>query len=141
MSLKGFAQIFFIFQFQVLFLLSGCGDIPKETHGITKNQRPESIPLEATEPHTPQNASQDDHSSTDIDWGMETDLDEMISMAKNGRIVDIEWHVLPNILRARTGDGGIFHLKNENKGVDLRNTLIKSGVKIGKEGVLFSHVF
>jgi hypothetical protein len=80
-------------------------------------------------------------SSDEVDWGREIDLDEMIAMARGARIREIQWHVLPNILRAQTSDGEIFHLRNENKGVDLRNTLINAGVKVGKGGVLFRHVF
>ena len=62
-------------------------------------------------------------------------------MAKKGQIVEIQWHVMPNILRAQATDGEIYHLRNENKGVDLRNTLIKEGVTIGKGGILFRHLF
>jgi hypothetical protein len=77
----------------------------------------------------------------EIEWGAEVLLDEMIEMAQEGRITEIQWHVLPNILRAQASDGSIYHLRNENKGVDLRNTLIESGVEIGKNGVEFKHVF
>jgi hypothetical protein len=62
-------------------------------------------------------------------------------MAKSGRIQEIQWHVMPNVLRVLTLDGRIFHLKNENKGVDLRNMLIDAGVRIGKGGISFRHVF
>jgi hypothetical protein len=80
-------------------------------------------------------------SQPDPDWGREVSLDEMVAMAKSGQIVEIQWHVMPNVLRAQASDGKIYHLKNENKGVDLRNILIKSGVKIGKGGILFRNVF
>jgi len=79
--------------------------------------------------------------SEEIDWGREVRLDEMIAMAQSGQILEIQWHVMPNILRAQAADGGIFHLRNENKGVDLRNALIEAGVRIGKDGVQFRHVF
>ena len=79
--------------------------------------------------------------SEEIDWGREVSLDEMISIAQNGRIQEIQWHMMPNILRAQASDGGIYHLRNENKGVDLRNTLTEAGVRLGKDGVLFRHVF
>jgi len=77
----------------------------------------------------------------EIDWGKEISLAEMIAKAKSGEIREIEWHVMPNVLRARTADNRIFHLKNENKGVDLRNKLMEAGVPIGRGGVLFRHVF
>lgn len=82
-----------------------------------------------------------DNSLVEVAWGREVNLDEMMAMAKKGRIVEIQWHIMPNILRAQASDGGIFHLRNENKGVDLRNTLINAGIKVGKGGVLFRHVF
>ena len=77
----------------------------------------------------------------EIDWGEEVDLEEMIAMAKDNRIEEIQWHVMPNILRARTEDGTVYHLRNENKGVDLRSKLIEAGVEVGKNGVQFRHVF
>jgi hypothetical protein len=82
-----------------------------------------------------------DSGEMEIDWGAEVTLDEMISMAKDGRVVEIQWHVMPNILRATTADGAIYHLRNENKGVDLRSRLIDEGVKIGEGGVQFHHFF
>jgi len=75
------------------------------------------------------------------DWGVEITLDEIVAMAKGGRIQEIQWHVMPNVLRVLTPEGEIFHLKNENKGVDLRNMLMDAGVRIGKEGIRFRHVF
>jgi hypothetical protein len=80
-------------------------------------------------------------SGEEIDWGQEIDLAEMIAKAKSGEIREIQWHVMPNVLRAQAFNNRIFHLKNENKGVDLRNTLIGAGVKVGRGGVTFRHVF
>ena len=97
---------------------------------------PEAVPKDPPEEESPQQESPDD-----IEWGREISLDEMIAMAKSGSIREIQWHILPNILRADTVDGRIFHLRNENKGVDLRNTLIDAGVRIGKDGIIFRHVF
>ena len=77
----------------------------------------------------------------EIDWGAEVGLDEMIAMAKEGRIAEIEWHVMPNVLRAKAVDGTVYSLRNENKGVDLRSKLIEAGVRIGEGGVEFRHVF
>jgi len=105
--------------FQAMLLSAGCGNQPADS----------SPPAAKNE------------SSQDPDWGCEINVDEMITMAKKGRIVEIQWHVMPNVLRAQASDGNIYHLRNENKGVDLRNTLINAGVKIGKGGVLFRHVF
>lgn len=82
-----------------------------------------------------------DASESGIDWGREVSLDEMIAMAKEGRLLEIQWHVMPNILRARASDGSMYHFRNENKGVDLKNRLIEEGVSIGKEGLQFRHFF
>ncbi len=77
----------------------------------------------------------------EVEWGREISLAEMITMAKGGEIREIQWHVMPNILRAQAFDNRIFHLRNENKGVDLRNMLIREGVRIGNGGIAFRHVF
>jgi len=76
-----------------------------------------------------------------IDWGREATLDEIIAMAKNSEILQIEWHVMPNIIRAQAADGRVFHIRNENKGIDIRNKLIDAGVDIGKSGINFRYVF
>ena len=76
-----------------------------------------------------------------VDWGREITLNEIIAMAQSCQIKEIEWHVMPNILRVLASDGSLFHFRNENKGVDLRNTLINAGIRIGKGGVIFRHVF
>ena len=121
-------QSFFIVLLQAILLSTGCGnqsaDISEDgkSKGITRDSRLEESLIE-------------------VDWGREVNLDEMIAMAREDRIREIQWHVMPNILRAEASDGGVFHLRNENKGVDLRNTLIDAGVQIGKGGVLFRHVF
>jgi hypothetical protein len=141
MTANRISQFFLIILLQSLFLLSGCGDNRNENAGISKLQKPGSTPLNTSVPSTSEGESQNQGTSTDVDWGSEVSLDEMITMTRNGRIVEIEWHVMPNILRAKTSNGEIFHLKNENKGVDLRATLINAGVKIGEGGVLFKHVF
>ena len=103
-------------------LLSGCGTQSADS-------------TEISEPET------DRDTAEEIEWGREVNLDEMIAMAQGGQIEEIQWHMLPNILRAQASDGGIFHLRNENKGVDLRKALLEAGVRLGKEGVLFRHVF
>ena len=107
-------QPFFVVLFTTVLLSAGCGH--PSTHK-SENSEPE------------------------IDWGREVSLDEMVAMAREGRIQEIQWHVMPNILRAKTSDDEIYHLRNENKGVDLRNTLIEAGVPVGKGGILFRHVF
>jgi hypothetical protein len=35
-----------------------------------------------------------------IDWGRETTAAEIVAMATDGEIREIEWHIMPNILRA-----------------------------------------
>ncbi|NLD35309.1 MAG: hypothetical protein GX654_00385 [Desulfatiglans sp.] len=121
MIFKISGYILFLLLLQLILTLTACGESSKDS--------------------TPDNRSSDAHGSSVINWGEEVNLDEMIAMAKEGKIKEIQWHVLPNILRAETGDGKFFHLKNENKGVDLRNTLIKSGVRIGDGGIEFKHLF
>ncbi len=76
-----------------------------------------------------------------IDWGQEIPLDEILAMAKSGRVQEIEWYVMPNTIRILDLDGKLFHLRNERKSVDMRNKLINEGVKIGKGGISFRHVF
>ena len=124
-------------------------NLPKE-----KEPQPVSLPAKRTETvghkvKSAQNSATDasaDKTPTDpannkIDWGREAALDEILAMAKSGAIQQIEWHVMPNIIRAQTIDGRIFHIKNENKGIDIRNTLIKSGIQVGKGGISFRHLF
>ena len=148
------------------FLLTGCGEQPAgrpeaaKPKAIATAAQPEdpmpeipsaSKPLEPEENESvhPQSALPDpiedefatEANNDDIEWGTEVDLEEMISMAKSGKIREIQWHVMPNILRAEALDNRIFHLRNENKGVDLRNALINAGVRVGKGGIIFRHVF
>ena len=115
------ANLIPLFLFPLIFMLEACGERPGD--------------------NTAEDKSQNEHASNHVDWGSEIDLNEMVAMAKEGRIDEIQWHVMPNILRAQTADARIFHIKNEDKGVDLRNTLINAGVKIGEGGVLFKHFF
>lgn len=79
--------------------------------------------------------------ATEIDWGRQVTLDEMMAMCREGKIVEIQWHMMPNILRARAQDGSLYHFSNANKGVDLRSKLIDAGVLIGEGGLQFRHVF
>jgi hypothetical protein len=76
-----------------------------------------------------------------INWGREVPLDDMITMAKQGEIRQIEWHVMPNIIRALAADGRIFHIRNENKDIDIRSVLTDAGINIGKGGISLRHVF
>jgi hypothetical protein len=76
-----------------------------------------------------------------INWGQEATVTEIVTMAKAGKIREIEWHIMPNILRAVASDGRIYYVKNANKGVDMRGLLLKEGVRVGKGGVEFRHVF
>ena len=121
MIYKSFENLFFLFLFLSVFMFTGCG-----------------APLNET---TSEDKSQNRQASNAVNWGREVDIDEITAMAKKDQILEIQWHVMPNILRAESVDGKIYHLKNEDKGVDLRTTLIKAGVSIGKDGILFRHVF
>ncbi|MFC1495599.1 hypothetical protein ACFL6W_09985 [Thermodesulfobacteriota bacterium] len=140
---------------QAIVLSAGCGsqstDISEDEKAkvITRDSTTEPTESEISQgkhiqntlPVAVKNESQNKHASMDINWGSEVNLDEMIAMAKKGQITEIHWYVMPNILRAQTSHGDIFHLRNENKGVDLRNTLIQAGIKVGKGGILFRHFF
>lgn len=79
--------------------------------------------------------------SEEMDWGDEIALDRLVQMAKNGQIQEIQWHVMPNIIYARTVDSRAFHIKNENKGVDIRKVLEDSGILIGEGGIVFRYLF
>jgi hypothetical protein len=113
---------FSILLLPAMLLFAGCGSQPAVSTNIS--------------PSEPAPSAEDE-----IDWGREISLDELIAMTQGGQIQEIQWHVMPNILRALASDGSIFHFRNETKGVDLRNTLIEAGVKIGKGGVSFRHFF
>lgn len=115
------AQSVFTILFLLVFVPAACGDRTGDTPAEDK--------------------SRNENNSSHVDWGIEINLDKMVAMAKEGQIEEIDWHVMPNILLARTSDGRIFHIKNENKGVDLRSTLVKAGVKTGEGGILFKHFF
>jgi hypothetical protein len=127
-------RLFLVIILPAILLLAACGEQPGGSHEAVK-------PKTVADADPPENESQKERAAEDIDWGREVNLDEMITMAKKGQIVEIQWHVMPNILRAQASDGRICHLRNENKGVDLRNTLINAGVKVGKEGILFRYLF
>lgn len=108
---------------------------PKESAG--RNVKSAKIPSS----NSSGDESPRDQAFEKVDWGREVTLDEIIAMAKSGQIQEIEWHVMPNIIRAQASDGRIFHLRNENKGIDIRNTLINAGIHIGKGGISFRYVF
>lgn len=149
-----------------IFSLAACGDSSIDNPELSKPEAiaPDIVPKEelpepppAVQPPEPEKQQAEipenrlpdpveeefsrDSAAVDVEWGQEIDLAEMIAKAKSGEIREIQWHVLPNILRAEAVDNQIFHLRNENKGVDLRNTLIREGVQIGNRGVTFRHVF
>ena len=150
----------------ILFLAAACSTHPPgapetEKTGatsaeITKQKESSSVssPPQRTEPaerkvEPIKNSSSDSSAGetqrnndiVEIDWVRETTLDEMLSMAKSGEIQQIEWHVMPNIIRAQASDNRIFHIRNENKGIDIRNALINAGIPTGKGGINFRHVF
>lgn len=108
---------------------------PKESAG--RKVKPSKIP--STDPFTDETPR--DQAFEKVDWGRAITLDEIIAMAKSSEIQTIEWHVMPNIIRAQASDGRIFHIRNESKGVDMRNTLINAGIQVGKGGISFRHVF
>ena len=149
-----------------MLLLTACGDQPapvsKERNKKTTSQKiqkkeepppsppaePQKEPVERKEMPA-KTASRDlyieepmqDNGFIEVDWGREISLDEIMTMAKSGRIQKIEWHVMPNIIRFLTVDDKIFHLRNENKGIDIRSKMTDAGLKIGKGGIDLQHVF
>lgn len=128
----------FIILLPAFLLATGCQNQLSDDPG---DGAPSGTDPVSTQSEGLQETSAGGNSSENIDWGREVSLDEMVEMAKERRIDEIQWHVLPNILRAKAADGSIYYLRNENKGVDLRNTLLDAGVRIGEGGILFQHVF
>ena len=122
-----------------IFFLAACGE--------QSGSNPENGKQKITEdtaslnPVPPSGEQEKDLDLMDVNWGREISLNDMIVMAREGRIKEIQWHMLPNILRARAYDGEVFHIRNDDKSVDLRNTLVKAGVEVGEGGLLFRHVF
>jgi hypothetical protein len=150
----------------IIFLAAACGSRPAAAPeaektkaipaGIQEEKEPQSVSLPAQRTESAARKVQPtkipspdplageaprDHALDKIDWGREATLDEIIAMAKRGEIQQIEWHVMPNIIRAEAPDGRILHIRNENKGIDIRSTLINAGIRLGKGGIGFRHVF
>jgi hypothetical protein len=149
-----------------ILLSAGCGSHPAgspeaESIGLTSKHTQEKAPQSSTSaiaqskepaeanegqikfqsPNPAQDKPSVSKSSDKVNWGREITLEEILSMAKAGELKEIEWHVMPNIIRLFAWDGRVFHFRNENKGVDLRNVLINQGIQLGKDGVVFRHVF
>jgi len=66
----------------------------------TKSNGSQDKPIQGTLSETAKKESLPQQSLGEVDWGREVDLDQMIVMAKKGQIVEIQWHIMPNILRA-----------------------------------------
>lgn len=130
-------QFFFVILFFGVLMAAACGDHT----GTGTPENPGSKPAKKSALYSDKDQSKDEPAATDVNWGREINLDEMIAMARKGRIVEIQWHVMPNILRAEAVDGEVFHIKNENKGVDLRSKLINAGVRVGEGGIPFKYFF
>jgi len=131
-------QLYFVILFPAIFLSAAFGE---QSSGSPQAGTPKIAADAASQEEKLEDKSQKEQAFEDVYWGLEVNLNEMIAMAKKGQIVEIQWHIMPNILRAQASDGRIYHIRNENKGVDLRNTLINAGVKVGKEGILFRYLF
>jgi len=109
----------------------------RQRESAERNVKPTGVPSsDLSTGETPR-----DNGFIKIDWGREAALEEIMAMAKSGKIQRVEWHVMPNIIRALSPDGRIFHIRNENKGVDIRNALMHAGIPIGKDGIDFRHMF
>jgi hypothetical protein len=102
---------------------------------VKKSKPPNPPPAAST------GETEEDGEFEKIDWGKEATAGEVVAMAKSGDIREIEWHIMPNILRAVASDGRFFFVRNENNGFDMRGMLVKSGVQVGKGGIPFNHVF
>jgi hypothetical protein len=115
---------------------------PSSSVAFPKNQNErQKRPAKAVPPAPAREEASEDSDLVKVEWGREVTFDEIMEMAQNGRIREIEWHVMPNIIRVLAVDGRIFHLRNENKGIDIRSEMINAGIKIGKGGIDFRHVF
>lgn len=166
MIFKESARPVFAIASLMMFLAAACGTRPIDTResektdpppmNIQKERTPQPVPPPARQAESaghrakpatipPPDPLPDEAPSNDavrkIDWGREATLEEIIAMAKSDQIQQIEWHVMPNIVRAQTRDNRIFHIRNENKGIDARKALIDAGIRIGSGGVAFRHVF
>ena len=97
---------------------------------LKRSAGPESIPTKILPHGISADEIPEDKTIEKIDWGRESTLDKIVEMAKNGQIYEIQWHVMPNIIRTLASDGRIFHIRNENKGVDIRNVLKNAGVPL-----------
>ncbi len=116
----------------LVLLLAACGYQSTRTDAVPAKLPPESAPVDEAREY---------QSSAKLDWGEEITLDQIVQLARNGQIHEIQWHVMPNIIRAQALDNRIFHLKNENKGVDVRKVLEESGILIGEGGITFRYLF
>ena len=117
---------------------------PRPAHSFTKSKEAAEIKAKRARSSTPEPVSDEIPKDQDFEkvvWGREIMLDEIFAMAYSGRIREMEWHVMPNIIRIIAMDGGFSHFRNEDKGADLRNMLINAGVRIGEGGIVFRHVF
>jgi hypothetical protein len=131
-------QLYFVILFPAIFPLAAWGE---QSSGSPDAGKPTIAADVASQKEKLDDGSQKEQAFENVNWGLEVNLDELVAMAKKGQIVEIQWHIMHNILRAHASDGRIYHIRNENKGIDLRKTLINAGVKIGKEGVLFRYLF
>src|SRR4030042_1421253 len=131
-------QLYFVILFPAIFLSASFGE---QSSGSPQAGKPKIAADAASQEEKLEDKSQKEQAFEDVYWGLEVNLNEMMEMARKGQIVEIQWHIMPNILRAQASDGRIYHIRNKNKGGELRNTIINAGVKVGKAGILFRYLF
>lgn len=76
-----------------------------------------------------------------IDWGSKISMEEVIVLAKSEDLFEIQWHVMPNVVRVLMQDGSIYHFENANIGIDIEKTLNDAGVKTRKGGISLRYSF
>ena len=76
-----------------------------------------------------------------IEWGQQVDPEKLLELARSGDVFEIQWHVMPNVIRFMMNDGKIYHLKNAEVSIDILKFLENAGIKVGKEGITFRYSF
>ncbi len=83
----------------------------------------------------------EENGAAPIDWGQEVGQQEMLELAHSGNVLEIQWHVMPNVVRILMKDGKIYHFMNDRVSIDIAKFLEKQGVKTGKGGIPLRYSF
>lgn len=76
-----------------------------------------------------------------IDWGQEVSPEKLLKLARSEDLFEIQWHVMPNVIRILMKGGEIYHVKNEKLSLDILKYLENAGIKVGKGGITFRYSF